>query len=74
LDQVRSHLFHPEIAMNELNKQNDTNSIDRRRGTAATMWGELVVESAWRPSDKPRVESEGWLRAHGYLADRREQR
>lgn len=60
--------------MNELNKQNDPNSIDRRRGTAATMWGELVVESAWRPSDKPRVESEGWLRAHGYLADRREQR
>ena len=60
--------------MNELNKQNDPNSIDRRRGTATTMWGELVVESAWRPSDKPRVESEGWLRSHGYLADRREQR
>ena len=36
--------------------------------------GELVVESAWRPSDKPRVESEGWLRSHGYLPERRQPR
>ena len=60
--------------MNELNKPIQLDSTDRRKGQAATMWGELVVESAWRPSDKPRVESEGWLRSHGYLADRRSQR
>jgi hypothetical protein len=57
--------------MNEQNKPIELTNTDRRRGKAATMWGELVVESAWRPSDKPRVESEGWLRSHGYLADRR---
>lgn len=60
--------------MNETQTQNAAPSTDRRRGKAATMWGELVVESAWRPSDKPHVESEGWLRSHGYLADRRTDR
>ncbi|MDP1825288.1 MAG: hypothetical protein Q8L48_18675 [Archangium sp.] len=60
--------------MNEQNKPIELTNTDRRRGKAATMWGELVVESAWRPSDKPRVESEGWLRSHGYLADRRQGR
>ena len=57
--------------MNELNKPIQLENTDRRKGKAASMWGELLAESCWRPSDKPRVESEGWLRAHGYLADRR---
>ena len=57
--------------MNELNKPIQLDTTDRRKGKSASMWGELVVESAWRPTDKPRVESEGWLRANGYLADRR---
>ncbi|HEY1088641.1 MAG TPA: hypothetical protein VGE37_13140 [Archangium sp.] len=60
--------------MNETPKTTDTANMERRRGSATTMWGELVVESAWRPQDKPRVESEGWLRANGYLVDRRAQR
>lgn len=60
--------------MNENLKSADTASMERRHGAATTMWGELVVESAWRPTDKPRVESEGWLRANGYLVDRRAQR
>lgn len=60
--------------MNELNQPIQLDTTDRRKGKAASMWGELVVESAWRPTDKPRVESEGWLRSHGYLADRRQSR
>lgn len=60
--------------MNERNQPIELTNTDRRKGKAASMWGELVVESAWRPTDKPRVESEGWLRSHGYLADRRTQR
>jgi hypothetical protein len=75
LDHACRHLFHrTEIAMNETPKTNDTANMERRRGAPVTMWGELVVESSWRPQDKPRVESEGWLRANGYLADRRAQR
>lgn len=60
--------------MNETLKPTDNATMERRRGTATTMWGELVVESSWRPTDKPRVESEGWLRQNGYLADRRANR
>ena len=54
--------------MNE--NQNDSLSIERRRNAAPSVWGELVVETAWRPQDKPKVE-ESWLRANGYLPDRR---
>ncbi len=43
-----------------------------RRAPAAPTWGELLVESSWRPSDRPRVQSEGWLIAHGYAPERRE--
>lgn len=57
--------------MNERKNPDAVIATDRRRGQGASMWGELIVESAWRPSDKPRVESEGWLRAHGYLSERR---
>ena len=60
--------------MNENKQPIELTNTDRRRGKAATRWGELVIESAWRPSDKPRVESEGWLRANGYLVDRRSER
>ncbi len=60
--------------MNERNQPILLENTDRRRGSTASMWGELVVESMWRPSDKPRVESEGWLRSHGYLPERRQPR
>lgn len=55
--------------MNEQNT-NDTLSIERRRSASSSIWGELVVEPSWRPTDKPKVE-ETWLRANGYLPDRR---
>ncbi len=45
---------------------------DRRQGSNSNLWAELVAETAWRPQDKPRYQSDGWLRAHGYLPDRRE--
>lgn len=57
--------------MNESNAAQNLATQERRRGSSASVWGELVVEMAWRPTDKPRVESEGWLRAHGYLPERR---
>ena len=48
-------------------------SMERRRGTPPPpKHGELLIESGWRPSDKPSAESEGWLRAHGYAPDRRQ--
>jgi hypothetical protein len=56
--------------MNERNTT-DTASMERRQANNTSIWGELVVEMSWRPSDKPKVESEGWLRAHGYLPERR---
>lgn len=46
---------------------------ERRQGAAKSVWGELVIESAWRPSDKPKVETD-WLRSHGYLPERRQPR
>ncbi len=60
--------------MNERNTTPDTASMERRQGRKASMWGELVVELAWRPSDKPKVESEAWLHANGYLPERRQGR
>jgi|APLak6261678615_1056124.scaffolds.fasta_scaffold00312_9 hypothetical protein len=61
--------------MNERNNTPDTSMERRQRqGAAASMWGELVVEMSWRPSDKPKVESDGWLRANGYLPERRQGR
>lgn len=56
--------------MNERNSS-DTLSMERRHGASPSIWGELVVESSWRPQDKPKVE-ESWLRSHGYLPDRRQ--
>ena len=48
-------------------------AMERRQGPPpAPQYGELLIESGWRPSDKPAVESEGWLRAHGYAPDRRQ--
>lgn len=56
--------------MNERNVE----SMERRNTQKpASMWGEIVVEPTWRPQDKPRVE-ESWLRANGYLPDRRSAR
>jgi hypothetical protein len=45
---------------------------ERRTGTApAPLFGELLVECAWRPTDRPLGVSDGWLRAKGYAPDRR---
>lgn len=50
-------------------------TIDRRKGKApAPLYGELLIESGWRPTDRPNVQTESWLRANGYAPDRREQR
>lgn len=35
-------------------------------------WAELGVDSSWRPSDLPGVNSEAWLRTHGFWPERRE--
>lgn len=43
----------------------------RAQRPATTLWAEVLMADAWRPQDKPR-ESEGWLRANGYLPDRRQ--
>lgn len=46
---------------------------DRRSGAApkAPLFGELLVESSWRPADVVPAANEGWLRAFGYVKDRR---
>jgi hypothetical protein len=51
----------------------DNSPLERRerRAPAAPTWGELVVESSWRPSDRPKVQAEGWLIANGYAPERR---
>jgi hypothetical protein len=48
-------------------------AADRRRraSPAAPALGELVVESSWRPTDRPPVAVPGWLVAHGYAPERR---
>jgi hypothetical protein len=53
---------------------NQRPTMERRRAVVpvAPNWGELLVESSWRPSDRPRTESEGWLITHGYAPERRE--
>ena len=46
--------------------------LERRKGRpSAPLYGELLVESGWRPTDQKVVASEGWLRAFGLAADRR---
>ncbi|MCA3015372.1 MAG: hypothetical protein INH41_23535 [Myxococcaceae bacterium] len=46
--------------------------VDRRAETPKVpLFGELLVESAWRPSDVVAAANEGWLRAFGYAKDRR---
>jgi hypothetical protein len=60
--------------MNERNTTDTAASMERRQANSKSIWGELVVEMSWRPSDKPKVESEGWLHAHGYRPDRRQGR
>jgi hypothetical protein len=59
--------------MNEPNANtNNWQGNDRRTGAPpAPKFGELLVESAWRPTDKPVSASDGWLRANGYAPDRR---
>ena len=55
-----------------MNEQRIEEKNDRRNtAPASTIWSELVAENAWRPQDKPRYQTDGWLRAHGYLPDRR---
>lgn len=52
---------------------NRWDGIDRRSGRTPSipLFGELLVESSWRPSDVVPAASEGWLRAYGYAKDRR---
>lgn len=52
---------------------NQAPTMERRRAVTpvAPQLGELLVESSWRPTDRPRT-SEGWLIAHGYAPERRE--
>lgn len=50
----------------------DTSTMERRKGPPKSQLGELVIESSWRPTDRPNVESDAWLRAHGYAPDRRQ--
>jgi hypothetical protein len=47
--------------------------IDRRTGELpkAPLFGELLVESSWRPADLVPAATEGWLRSAGYVKDRR---
>jgi hypothetical protein len=46
--------------------------VDRRKGKPTPpLFGELLIESNWRPGDRPPVRSEAWLRANGYSPDRR---
>ncbi|MGV3623158.1 MAG: hypothetical protein ACO1OB_20225 [Archangium sp.] len=55
-----------------MNEQRIEEKNDRRNtAPASTIWSELVAENAWRPQDKPRYQTDGWLRMHGYLPDRR---
>lgn len=44
---------------------------ERRQQTEGSIWAEVVAQNAWRPQDKPRFQTDGWLRQHGYLPDRR---
>ncbi len=47
--------------------------IDRRTGKPkAPLFGELLIESEWRPSDVVPAVNEGWLRSKGFAPDRRE--
>ena len=46
-------------------------NTDRRQTTDGSIWAEVVAQNAWRPQDKPRFQTDGWLRQHGYLPDRR---
>lgn len=60
--------------MNEKNAAKTTTWQGPERRTAgapAPTFGELLVECAWRPTDRPVGVSDGWLRANGYAQDRR---
>lgn len=45
--------------------------MERRTSGTANSFGELAIESSWRPTDRAPVAAEGWLRANGYAPDRR---
>lgn len=58
--------------MNEDVKPTTWQGPERRTGKGpAPLFGELSMETLWRPTDKPAGVSDGWLRAHGYAPDRR---
>ncbi|MEW5742482.1 MAG: hypothetical protein AB1938_26425 [Myxococcota bacterium] len=58
--------------MNEQKTSTPWQGPERRGGGApGPLFGELSMESLWRPTDKPAGASEGWLRANGYAPDRR---
>lgn len=47
--------------------------VDRRQGPPpAPKYGELLVDSGWRPNELPAPEAEGWLRTKGVVPDRRQ--
>lgn len=50
-------------------------SAERRRGTPPVpLYGELLLDSGWRPTELISPEHEGWLRARGVFVDRRQTR
>ncbi|MBI3184564.1 MAG: hypothetical protein HYZ28_20710 [Myxococcales bacterium] len=58
--------------MHEPSNEGNAERTERRKGKpSAPLFGELLIESNWRPADRPPVSSEGWLRAHGYAPERR---
>lgn len=58
--------------MRETSEKAGWTGDERRTGDApAPLFGELLVEAAWRPSDKPVGAFDGWLRANGFAPDRR---
>jgi hypothetical protein len=54
------------------NHQNAWDGVERRQGVPpAPLFGELLVESSWRPADVVPAATEAWLRALGYVKERR---
>ncbi len=50
-------------------------NVDRRKGPPpAPKYGELLVESGWRPTDPTTVANDNWLRAFGLAPDRRQRK
>lgn len=55
-------------------KRTEEKTDRRQSNEGASIWAEVVGQNAWRPQDKPRFQTDGWLRQNGYLPDRRTQK